>query len=210
MADENYQMTVKIVLIGDSGVGKTNIMSKFLRNEFNEKSKATIGVEFGSKTFTLGENKVQAQIWDTAGQEKYRAIANAYYRGAKGAIVVYDLTRKATFNSTDKWISDLKASGDKRMQFILVGNKCDLEENREVLREQGEEKAKAFKCAFMETSASSGHNIENAFQSLMDVIYKTFGNDLSGENEDNEVNGGEDIKLEKVENVENKKCCAGS
>ena len=104
----NYNLIFKIVLIGDSNVGKTNILSKYLQNEFNPDSKATVGVEFGSKTININNNVIKAQIWDTAGTEKYRSITNAYYKGAKGAFVVYDISRKTSFNNIDKWLFDLK------------------------------------------------------------------------------------------------------
>ena len=114
MADEeNYDVLFKIVLIGDSFVGKTNIMSKYLKNEFHEDSKATVGVEFGAKKFDIEGKSVKAQIWDTAGQERYKSITTTYYKGAKGALIVYDITRKETFDSVDRWISELVNSGDK-------------------------------------------------------------------------------------------------
>ena len=129
---ENYDMVFKIVLIGDSFVGKSNILSKYLKNEFNEDSKATVGVEFGSKSFSIENHSIKAQIWDTAGQERYKAITNAYYKGALGAFLVYDITRKETFDSVDKWIPELKANGSKNMSILIIGNKSDLEEKRTV------------------------------------------------------------------------------
>ena len=189
MADEDeYEMMAKVILIGDSSVGKTNIMSKYLKNQFNENSKATVGVEFGSKLFKLNGHNIKAQIWDTAGQEKYKAITGAYYKGSKGAFVVYDITRKETFESVDKWINDLKSSGDPKLIIIIIGNKCDLEEKREILKEQGEEQAKSFGCAFLETSALSGDNIDKGFEMMISEIFKKYGNDS---NEDDELGGVE-------------------
>ena len=137
MADEEYEMMVKVIIIGDSSVGKTNIMNKYLKNEFLEDSKATVGVEFGSKLFKIEGHNIKAQIWDTAGEEKYKAITGAYYKGSKGAFVVYDITRKESFDSVDRWINDLKSTGDSKMTIILIGNKCDLEDKREVPKEKG-------------------------------------------------------------------------
>ena len=131
-------------------------MSKYLKNEFHDDSKATVGVEFGSKQFNIDGHTIKAQIWDTAGQERYKAITSAYYKGAKGAFVVYDITRKGSFESVEKWVNDLKAAADKSLTIILVGNKCDLEDQRQVTKEQGEEKANHLELAFMETSAFSG------------------------------------------------------
>ena len=208
---EEYEMMIKVILIGDSGVGKTNIMSKFLKNQFLEDSKATVGVEFGSKLFIQQGHKIKAQIWDTAGQEKYKAITSAYYKGSKGALVIYDITQKETFANIEKWVNDLKCKGDPKITIIIIGNKNDLEEKRQISKEQGEEKAKSFGCAFLETSAFSGDNIEKAFEMMVKEIYDKFTSDIGGD-DDEELDSnekGEDLKLENVnpDNNEKKKCC---
>ena len=210
MADiEEYEMMVKIILIGDSGVGKTNIMSKFLKNQFMEESKATIGVEFGSKLFNHEGHKIKAQIWDTAGQEKYKAITGAYYKGSKGALVVYDITQKKSFENIEKWVNDLKVAGDPKITINLIGNKSDLEDKRQVLKDQGEEKARSFGCAFLETSAYSGDNIEKAFNLMIKEIYEKFSSDSTGEGEFDSGSKGEDLKLDKADdkNIKKKSCC---
>ena len=206
---EEYEMMVKVILIGDSGVGKTNIMSKFLKNQFMEESKATIGVEFGSKLFNHEGHKIKAQIWDTAGQEKYKAITGAYYKGSKGALVVYDITQKKTFENIEKWVNDLKVAGDPKITIILIGNKSDLEDKRQVLKDQGEEKARSFGCAFLETSAYSGDNIEKAFNLMIKEIYEKFSSDSTGEGELDQGSKGEDLKLDKTDdkNIKKKSCC---
>jgi len=167
----DYDMIFKLILIGDSAVGKTNILSKFLEDRFDKDSKATVGVEFGTKNFEIDNLIVKAQIWDTAGQERYRSITSAYYKGAKGCLIVYDITRKATFESVDRWIADVKGSSDNKLSIILLGNKCDDENERKVSREEGEEKAKYHNVAFLETSALNGTNIEKAFQELINDVY---------------------------------------
>ena len=208
---EEYEMMIKVILIGDSGVGKTNIMSKFLKNQFLEDSKATVGVEFGSKLFIQQGHKIKAQIWDTAGQEKYKAITSAYYKGSKGALVIYDITQKETFANIEKWVNDLKCKGDPKITVIIIGNKNDLEEKRQISKEQGEEKAKSFGCAFLETSAFSGDNIEKAFEMMVKEIYDKFTSDIGGDDEEelDSNEKGEDLKLENVnpDNNEKKKCC---
>ena len=208
---EEYEMMIKVILIGDSGVGKTNIMSKFLKNQFLEDSKATVGVEFGSKLFIQQGHKIKAQIWDTAGQEKYKAITSAYYKGSKGALVIYDITQKETFANIEKWVNDLKCKGDPKITIIIIGNKNDLEEKRQISKEQGEEKAKSFGCAFLETSAFSGDNIEKAFEMMVKEIYDKFTSDIGGDDEEelDSNEKGEDLKLENVnpDNNEKKKCC---
>ena len=167
-----YDMIFKIVLIGDTSVGKTNILSKYLTDEFDPESKATVGVEFGTKNFKIENNIVKVQIWDTAGQERYRSITNAYYKGAKGALLVYDITNKKSFDNLDKWISDLKINGDEKISIVLLGNKSDLESQRVITTEEGKNKAELFKFAFMETSALNGSNIEKAFDELIKEVYK--------------------------------------
>ena len=208
MDDDSYEIMVKVVLVGDSGVGKTNIMSKYLKNQFREDSKATVGVEFGSKQFTVENHQIKAQIWDTAGQERYKAITSAYYKGAKGAFVVYDITRKNTFETVNKWVSDISAAADKKIILILIGNKNDLEDQRQVTKEMGEEKAKELGLAFMETSACSGENLDKAFQLMINEIYKKSKEDIMGEGEENIVQQGKDITLDKTKGKPaKKKCC---
>ena len=209
MEEDNYEMMFKVVLVGDSSVGKTNIMSKYLKNEFHEDSKATVGVEFGSKQFTVEGHQIKAQIWDTAGQERYKAITSAYYKGAKGAFVVYDITRKQSFDSVDKWINDLKAAADKKLSIIIIGNKCDLEDQRQVNKEQGEEKAKNNEVAFMETSALSGENLDKAFEKMINEVYKKCHEEMMAEADVDIIGKSEDINLGKTQpkNTEKKKCC---
>ena len=208
MADaEEYEMMVKVIIIGESGVGKTNIMSKYLKNQFMENSKATVGVEFGSKLFKYQGHKIKAQIWDTAGQEKYKAITGAYYKGSKGALVVYDITRKDTFATLEKWVNDLKVASDPKLTMLLIGNKSDLDDKREVSKDQGEEKAKSFECAFLETSALSGDNIDKAFELMVKEIFEKFKNDSSSEEDFEIVKKGEDLKPEKATDINKKGCC---
>ena len=208
MADEdNYEMMFKVVLVGDSFVGKTNIMSKYLKDEFHEDSKATVGVEFGSKQFTIEGHSIKAQIWDTAGQERYKAITSAYYKGAKGAFVVYDITRKTSFESIDRWVNDLTAAADKKITIVVIGNKCDLEDQRQITKEQGEEKSAKLEVAFLETSALSGENLDKAFELMMNERYKKCHEEMLAENDLEIIDGGKDINLKKNENTEKKKCC---
>ncbi|KAM1398079.1 hypothetical protein ACFX2I_015580 [Malus domestica] len=139
-ADDDYDYLFKVVLIGDSGVGKSNLLSRFTRNEFSLESKSTIGVEFATRSIHVDENIVKAQIWDTAGQERYRAITSAYYRGAVGALLVYDVTRHVTFENVERWLNELRDHTDSIIVIMLVGNKADLRH----LRAVSVEDAKAF------------------------------------------------------------------
>jgi len=137
----SYDYLFKIVLIGDSGVGKSNLLSRFTRNEFCLESKSTIGVEFATRSVQIDGKTVKAQIWDTAGQERYRAITSAYYRGAVGALLVYDITNIESFNSSKKWLSELRDHADSNIVVLLAANKSDLDHLRVVSSQQANELA---------------------------------------------------------------------
>ncbi|MCP9261100.1 Ras-related protein Rab-11A [Dirofilaria immitis] len=130
--DDEYDYLFKVVLIGDSGVGKSNLLSRFTRNEFNLESKSTIGVEFATRSIQVEGKTVKAQIWDTAGQERYRAITSAYYRGAVGALLVYDIAKHVTYENVERWLKELRDHADQNIVIMLVGNKSDLRHLRAV------------------------------------------------------------------------------
>ena len=186
--NDNYDLILKLVLIGDSGVGKTNILSRYNNNEFSLATQPTVGVEFGNKIIKKENKSIKLQLWDTAGQERYKAITNAFYKGSKGAFVVYDITRKSSFLNIDKWIGELKTNGSEDILIILVGNKSDLEDKREVSTEDGEKKAKQYGIAFCETSALQGKNIEYAFNILIDEIILEIENAKQKEMKNNKSN----------------------
>ncbi|KAJ4788763.1 Ras-related protein Rab-11B [Rhynchospora pubera] len=174
-ADDDYDYLFKVVLIGDSGVGKSNLLSRFTRNEFSLESKSTIGVEFATRTIRVDDKVVKAQIWDTAGQERfdlYRAITSAYYRGAVGALVVYDVTRHVTFENVERWLKELRDHTDANMVIMLVGNKADLRHLRAVSTEDAQAFAEKENTFFMETSALESLNVENAFTEVLTQIYR--------------------------------------
>jgi Ras-related protein Rab-11A len=125
-----------VVLIGDSGVGKSNLLSRFTRNEFNLDSKSTIGVEFATRSIQVDAKTIKAQIWDTAGQERYRAITSAYYRGAVGALLVYDISKHQTYDNVTRWLKELRDHADSNIVIMLVGNKSDLRHLRAVPTEE--------------------------------------------------------------------------
>ena len=170
--EESYDILLKLVMIGDSGVGKTNILSRYINNEFSSITKATVGVEFFSTIIKKNNKLIKLQIWDTAGQERYKSITSAYYKGAKGAFVVYDITKMKTFKNLDKWITELKANGNEDIYIILIGNKLDLEKNREVMTNDVKRKAEELKVGYFETSALDGSNIEHAFDVIIEEMSK--------------------------------------
>mmetsp|Transcript_27709 Transcript_27709/g.76671 ORF Transcript_27709/g.76671 Transcript_27709/m.76671 type:complete len:209 (-) Transcript_27709:241-867(-) len=164
--DEDYHYLFKIVLIGDSAVGKSNLLSRFTRNEFDLDSRATVGVEFASHRLKIQGKVVKAQIWDTAGQERYRAITDAYYRGAVGALCVYDITRRRSFDNVERWLQELREYAEPQTAVVLVGNKCDLASKKVVSFDEAKELADSLGVQFMETSAKNAHNVEQAFQAM--------------------------------------------
>ena len=207
MNTENYEFMFKVVLVGDMSVGKTNIIAKYLKNEFSEDYKTTIGVEFHSKIAKVEGHVVKAQIWDTCGQERFKSITDSYYKGAKGAFVVYDITRKNTFESVDSWISALRSAADKNLNIIIIGNKSDLEDQRQVETEQGEEKAQNNEAAFMETSAYSGDNIDKAFDNMITDVYNKCKSEMLA-NVEIDIGKSKDINLnQNKEDKKGKKCC---
>ncbi|GAA0142066.1 hypothetical protein Leryth_017891 [Lithospermum erythrorhizon] len=171
-AEDDYDYLFKLVLIGDSGVGKSNLLSRFTRNEFALESKSTIGVEFATRTLTVDAKVIKAQIWDTAGQERYRAITSAYYRGAVGALLVYDVTRHSTFESVERWLRELRDHTDPNIVIMLVGNKSDLRHLVAVSTEDGKTFAEKESLYFMETSALESTNVDNAFAEVLTQIYR--------------------------------------
>eukprot|EP00246_Nothoceros_aenigmaticus_P007723 TRINITY_DN21744_c0_g1_i1.p1 TRINITY_DN21744_c0_g1~~TRINITY_DN21744_c0_g1_i1.p1 ORF type:complete len:227 (+),score=50.25 TRINITY_DN21744_c0_g1_i1:23-682(+) len=171
-ADEEYDYLFKIVLIGDSGVGKSNLLSRFTRNEFCLESKSTIGVEFATRSIQVDGKTLKAQIWDTAGQERYRAITSAYYRGAVGALLVYDITKHITYENVERWLKELRDHADSNIVIMLVGNKSDLKHLRGVTTEEASSFAEREGLSFVETSALESTNVEKAFQRILTEIYR--------------------------------------
>ena len=203
----NYDDKCQLLIIGNSIVGKTSILTKYTTKTYNENYLATVGLDFFTKDEIIDDKTIRIKIWDTAGQERYKAITSAYYKGAKGAFIVYDITRKNTFETVNKWVSDITAAADKKITLILIGNKNDLEDQRQVTKEVGEEKAKELGLAFMETSACSGENLDKAFQMMINEIYKKYQEDVVGETQESTVQQGKDITLDKTKGKQKKKCC---
>ncbi|XP_017293405.1 ras-related protein Rab-25 [Kryptolebias marmoratus] len=171
-SDEAYNFVFKVVLIGESGVGKSNLLSRFTKNEFNHDSRTTIGVEFSTRTVQLNGFAIKAQIWDTAGLERYRAITSAYYRGAVGALLVYDITKHLTYESVERWLKELYEHADPHIVVMLVGNKSDLELERAVPVEEAKDFAEKKGLLFLETSALQSTNVEAAFSRVLAEIHK--------------------------------------
>ncbi|KAI4333892.1 hypothetical protein L6164_018646 [Bauhinia variegata] len=211
-ADDDYDYLFKVVLIGDSGVGKSNLLSRFTKNEFSSQSKSTIGVEFATRSVQVDDKIVKAQIWDTAGQERYRAITSAYYRGAVGALLVYDITRHVTFENVARWLKELRDHTDANIVVMLVGNKADLRHLRAVSTDDAKSFAERENTFFMETSALESLNVDNAFTEVLTQIYHVvsrkaleIGDDPAALPKGQTINvGGKDD----VSAVKNAGCCS--
>ncbi|CAK9139831.1 unnamed protein product [Ilex paraguariensis] len=210
--DDECDYLFKAVLIGDSAVGKSNLLSRFARDEFHLDSKPTIGVEFAYRNIRVGDKLIKAQIWDTAGQERFRAITSSYYRGALGALLVYDITRKATFENLKKWLHELREFGSSDMVIVLLGNKSDLCQSRQVGVEDGQSLAQLEGLCFMETSAKENVNVEEAFLQMVTKIHE-ITSQKSLEAKTNEtsptLNGKKEIiNVDEVSATKQTSCCS--
>ncbi|CCG23053.1 Ypt31 protein [Candida orthopsilosis Co 90-125] len=211
----DYEYLYKIVLIGDSGVGKSNLLSRFTRDEFNLESRSTIGVEFATRTLEIDGKRVKAQIWDTAGQERYRAITSAYYRGAVGALIVYDIAKTESYESVSRWLKELKEHADANIVIELVGNKSDLDHLRAVPTEEARNFALENNLLFTEASALSSDNVDLSFHQLLKNIYEMISKHQLDTNEQGGLkapSNGPTISLtpapkEKKSSKNNSNCC---
>ncbi|XVF79592.1 hypothetical protein PTKIN_Ptkin15bG0001600 [Pterospermum kingtungense] len=217
--NQKIDYVFKVVLIGDSAVGKSQLLARFARNEFNIDSKATIGVEFQTKTLLVDHKTVKAQIWDTAGQERYRAVTSAYYRGAVGAMLVYDITKRQSFDHVARWLHELREHADKNIVVMLVGNKSDLASLRTVSIEDAKEFAQRESVFFMETSALEATNVESAFLTVLTEIYRIISKKNLVANDEQESAGNESLlkgtKIvvpgqEPESGEKSSRCCASS
>ena len=209
----NFHYLLKYVIIGDSGVGKSNILLQYINGKFNEDFKATVGVEFGAKNIEINGRIYRIQIWDTAGQENFRSIARAYYKNSICACIVYDITSRNSFNSVQSWIDDCTKQTPRNILLLLIGNKNDLNDKREVQYEEGEEFAKKKNMIFLETSAKTGNNIDKIFEkSVKKIDQNILDNKYDLDNENCGIRKGLRtesfvLSVEKSKEKKKKKCC---
>lgn len=181
MAKKTYDLLFKLLLIGDSGVGKTCLLFRFSDDAFNTTFISTIGIDFKIKTVELGGKKIKLQIWDTAGQERFHTITTSYYRGAMGIMLVYDITNAKTFDNISKWLRNIDEHANEDVEKMILGNKCDMDDKRQVSKERGESIAREHSIPFLETSAKTNINVEKGFMDLAQAILsKTPGKDSDG------------------------------
>ncbi|CAE7316879.1 RABD2C [Symbiodinium sp. CCMP2456] len=162
----DYDHLFKLVLIGDSGAGKSCLLLRFADDAFTDSYITTIGVDFRFKTIPVDKKTIKLQIWDTAGQERFRTITSAYYRGADGIILVYDICDRESFNHVDEWLNEVNRYVNENTCKILIGNKCDMTAERQVSTEEAKKKAEDLGIAFIECSAKDATNVEAAFQMM--------------------------------------------
>jgi len=179
---KTYDYLFKLLLIGDSGVGKTCVLFRFSEDAFNATFISTIGIDFKIRTIELDGKKIKLQIWDTAGQERFRTITTAYYRGAMGIMLVYDITNEKSFDNIKNWIRNIEEHASADVEKMILGNKCDMNDRRQVSKERGEQLAIEYGIKFMETSAKASINVEQAFFTLARYIKMNMERRLESQN----------------------------
>ena len=206
-----YDLSFKLIFIGDSSVGKSCLTSKAVKNNFEEYYQATVGFEFLTFNMKVNDKVIKLQIWDTCGQEIYKSLISNFYRNSSLAVLVYAIDNKESFNHTENWLNDLKSQANPDVRIFLVGNKADLEEERKVSKEEGEKyKEDQHLDLFMETSAKTGHNARNVLIEAAKILYK----DYLKFDENNKENGPSNVLgkkgqglIKKKDKKEKKGCC---
>lgn len=189
---ESYDYLFKFLIIGSAGTGKSCLLHQFIENKFREESNHTIGVEFGSKVVNIGRRSIKLQVWDTAGQERFRSVTRSYYRGAAGALLVYDITSRETYNALTHWLTDARTLASPNIVILLVGNKKDLEDDREVTFLEASRFAQENELMFLETSALTGENVEEAFlKCAKTILAKIASGELDPERIGSGIQSGE-------------------
>ncbi|EGR27547.1 Ras family protein, putative [Ichthyophthirius multifiliis] len=172
----SYFYLFKYIVIGDTGVGKSCLVLQFTDGRVKERHDVTIGIEFAVKTVRVNQKNIKLQIWDTAGQENFKSITKSYYRSAIGAILVYDITKKESFQNISKWLQEIKTNGNKYIVFALIGNKKDKEENRQISKEEAESFAHQNNLLFFELTANNNESVNNAFIKISERIEQLIKN----------------------------------
>ncbi len=207
MADDDYDFIFKVLLLGNSDVGKSSLLLRYVDQVWNDAFVPTIGVDFKVKTLNINDKKVKMQIWDTAGQERFRTVIATYFRGANGILLLFDVTNKDSFKNLESWLIEIEKNASDKVLKILIGNKCDLVDDREIKEEEGKAFALRNGMEYMETSAKMNTNVSEAFETLGKLMIEF----NSKKNNNNTQKSGENKKTFKAQTGKDlstkKKCC---
>ena len=204
MEEEGYDFIFKVLLLGNSDVGKSSLLLRYVDSVWNDAFVPTIGVDFKVKTLNINDKKIKMQIWDTAGQERFRTVVATYFRGAHGILLLYDVTNKDSFKNLESWLIEIEKNAKEKVLKILIGNKCDLTDDREISTEEGKAFALRNGMEFMETSAKMNTNVTEAFETLgkLMIEFNSKGNQGTQKNNDNK-----NLKAGSGKNLKTKKGC---
>ena len=200
------EVTLKFIILGDSGVGKTNLLLRYVGESFSENYIATLGIDFKMKNIIYNDVKIALQIWDTAGQERFRSITKSFLKGTDGIIFMYDISKKDSFLNLKNWISEIDNSKLPDVKFVICGNKIDLEENREVTEEMKKKLSKEFETDIIEISAKKGIKIEEPFDMLINKIFNNMNKEQIFRRYGNSFSEGSSLSSLNIEKKK-KKCC---
>ncbi|XP_068095175.1 ras-related protein Rab-3B [Hyperolius riggenbachi] len=203
-SDQNFDYMFKLLIIGNSSVGKTSFLFRYADDTFTSAFVSTVGIDFKVKTVYRNDKRVKLQIWDTAGQERYRTITTAYYRGAMGFILMYDITNEESYNAVQDWATQIKTYSWDNAQVILVGNKCDMEDERVIPPEKGKHLADQLGFEFFEASAKENIQVKQVFERLVDIICDKMSDSL--ENENAPGSGGKNMRFTDANPSMQQKC----
>ena len=199
--EEGYDYLLKYIIIGDVNVGKTNLLLRYAHGQFRSDYNVTVGVEFGAKNEIIGDHIYRIQVYDTAGSENFRSVTRTYYKSSVCAIIVYDITNRESFNNVNVWVEDCKNQTAKTIQIVLVGNKTDLEDKRQVNTEEGEQLAEKYGILFKETSAKTGENVNEILHMSAEEIAKKIEQDYYElDSEDCGIKVGKNVQVKQTQN----------
>ena len=202
MSEEEYDYTFKVLLIGNSDVGKSSLILRYVDQIWNDVFVPTIGVDFKVKSLQIDNKRVKMQIWDTAGQERFRNVISSYFKGAHGILLIYDITARDSFKELENWLGEVERNATPQVLKILIGNKCDLDEQRQITVDEGEAFAARNGMKFIETSAKNNTNVNEAFEALAKIMVESSNkkNVIKVEKKTIKVDKGADLNAKK-------KCC---